>query len=123
MIDEYMSDKVWDEDCRSWYKNGSASQRISALWPGSSLHCLELLSYLRADDWDIKYEGNRFAWSGNGASRTEIDETADWAYYIRNEDDSPFLSKGKQRKVLIKSGSRKPQEEKMAMNNLVGNSK
>ncbi|EXJ84555.1 cyclohexanone monooxygenase [Capronia epimyces CBS 606.96] len=122
MIDEYMADKVWDEDCRSWYKNGSKSNRVSALWPGSSLHCLEFLSHLRSDDWHIRYEGNRFAWSGNGASQTEMDPTADWAWYIRNEDDSPFISKGKQRKVLTKSGSKSTKKagDAMAMNNLVG---
>ena len=25
------------------------------------------------DDWEVKYNGNRFAWLGNGYSQTELD--------------------------------------------------
>ena len=42
---------------------------------------------------------------GNGYSQTELDETADWAYYIREEDDGEWLSKRKRRQVLTKSGA------------------
>jgi hypothetical protein len=103
--DLFMRDTIWKSGCRSWYKSHTIDGRVSALWPGSSLHYFEAMQYIRADDWDVRYEGNRFSWLGNGFSQTELDESCDWAYYIRDEDDSPFLSKGKQRKILTKSGT------------------
>lgn len=65
---------------------------------------------LRADDWDIQYAGNRFAWLGNGFSQTEFDPTSDLACYIRDADDSPFASRGKRREVFSKSGSQAPRQ-------------
>ncbi|RFU26005.1 hypothetical protein B7463_g10330, partial [Scytalidium lignicola] len=103
---EWMKKTVWDEECRSWYKGGSSTGRVTALWPGSTLHYIEFLSHVRADDWDIIYEGNRFASLGNGQSQTELDFSGDWAWYIREEDDGGYLSKAKQRKILTKSGDR-----------------
>ncbi|KAF9006158.1 hypothetical protein BDQ17DRAFT_1389720 [Cyathus striatus] len=95
--DQFMKDTVWAKDCRSW--------KITALWPGSTLHYLEALKEPRYDDWDIKYSGNRFAYLGNGSSQTEVDMTSDTAYYVRDHDDSPYLSRSKQRKVETKSGT------------------
>ncbi|KAK4997011.1 hypothetical protein LTR66_003501 [Elasticomyces elasticus] len=118
--DDYMKKTVWDENCRSWYKNNSSSARVSALWPGSSLHYMEFMSYVRYDDWDVKYDGNRFAVLGNGLSQTEVDFSADWAYYIRDEDDGPFMSKGKQRKILTKSGSKSVKDGSGMAGNLIG---
>jgi hypothetical protein len=103
--DFFMRDTIWMAGCRSWYKSHTIDGRVSALWPGSSLHYFEAMGYLRAEDFDIEYKGNRFDFLGNGFSQTELDMTADWAYYIRNGDDSPFLSKSKQRKLLTKSGT------------------
>lgn len=104
--DKFMQGTVWTEDCSSWYKGNSVTGRVSALWPGSTLHFIEALSVPRGDDFDVTYNGNRFAWMGNGFSQTELDPTSDWAYYIKEEDDSEFLSKSKQRKILTKSGSK-----------------
>jgi hypothetical protein len=42
---------------------------------------------------------------GNGYSQTELDQTADWAYYIREQDDGEWLSRSKRRKDLTKSGT------------------
>ncbi|TFK39761.1 hypothetical protein BDQ12DRAFT_649180 [Crucibulum laeve] len=103
--DQFMEKTVWIQECRSWYKNNSASGKVTALWPGSTMHYLEAIAQPRYEDWDIKYKGNRFAYLGNGYSQTERDQTADWAYYIRDHDDSPYLSRGKQRKVETKSGT------------------
>lgn len=103
--DNFMRDTIWASGCRSWYKSHTIDGRVSALWPGSSLHYFEALQYPRAEDWDISCKGNRFSWLGNGFSQTECDLTADWAYYIREEDNSPFLSKGKRRKIMTKSGT------------------
>jgi cation diffusion facilitator CzcD-associated flavoprotein CzcO len=64
--DQFMRKTIWNQECRSWYKNGSISGRVSALWPGSTLHYIEMMQSTRFDDWDIKYDGNRFAFMGNG---------------------------------------------------------
>ena len=102
-VDAYMPRTVWTEECRSWYKNGSKDGRVIALWPGSSLHFMEVMEYSRHDDFVVTYNGNRFAWMGNGYSKTEMSASADWAYYIRDVDDSPFLGKTKRRNLLIDS--------------------
>jgi hypothetical protein len=103
--DKFMSDTIWASGCRSWYKSHTINGRVSALWPGSSIHYFEALTNPRAEDFEVTYKGNRFAFLGNGFSQTECDLTADWAYYIRNDDDSPFLSKRKVRQQLSKSGT------------------
>lgn len=103
--DKFMEHTVWNEDCRSWYKTNSVSGKVTALWPGSTLHYLEALAEPRYEDWDFTYTGNRYAYLGNGFSQAESDRTADWAYYIRNEDNGPYLSRSKQIKILSKSGT------------------
>jgi hypothetical protein len=102
--DRFMDATVWNDPCRSWYKQ-SARGKITALWPGSTVHYMEALDELRLEDFDIQYEGNRFAWLGNGYSQCELDETADWAYYIREHDDDAPLSRDERRKLLTKSGT------------------
>ena len=101
----FMSRTVWNDPCRSWYKSGEIDAPITALWPGSTLHYIEALSDVRIEDYDVEYAGNRFSWLGNGYSQTELDQTADWAYYIREHDDGEWLSRGKRRKDLTKSGT------------------
>ena len=103
----FMRHTVWAEDCRSGYKSHSYD-RTPSMWPGSTLHYVEALRELRADDWDIRYRGNRFAWLGNGFSQTEFDPTSDLAWYICDRDEAPFGSRGKRREVLTKSGSQEP---------------
>ncbi|KAH7153049.1 hypothetical protein EDB81DRAFT_442195 [Dactylonectria macrodidyma] len=110
--DWFMKQTVWADSCRSWYK-GRADGPILALWPGSTLHYIECLRDVRYDDLEIKYAGNRFSWLGNGYSRTELDNTADLAYYIREEDDDAPLSTAGRRKLLSKSGSTKAGEREM----------
>ncbi|KAH8594222.1 hypothetical protein B0O99DRAFT_514343 [Bisporella sp. PMI_857] len=103
--DNFMKNMVWSDPCRSWYKSGSIEGKITALWPGSTLHYIEATMDLRMEDWDVKYAGNRFAWLGNGYSQTEVDPTADWAFYIRDKDDDGPLTTGGRRKVFSKSGT------------------
>lgn len=102
-VNAYMPRTVWTERCRSWYKD-ERSGRVVALWPGSSLHFIETMQEVRGDDWNVEYEGNRFSWMGNGYSQTEMDPEADWAYYIRDEDDGQLLGKGKRREQLTRIG-------------------
>ena len=103
--DMFMKKTVWAQDCRSGYKNHSVDGRVLGLWPGSTLHYLEALGELRADDWDIQYKGNRFTWLGNGLAQTEYDPTCDLGYYIKELDDSPYASRSRRREVLTRSGS------------------
>ncbi|TPX15229.1 uncharacterized protein E0L32_004506 [Thyridium curvatum] len=102
--DWFMRRTVWADPCRSWYKSRPDGP-IVALWPGSALHYIEAVKELRLEDLDVRYVGNRFAWLGNGYSQTELDDTADWAYYIRERDDDAPLTTGGRRKVLTKSGT------------------
>jgi len=102
--DNFMQKTVWQDPCRSWYK-GRPDGPVTALWPGSTLHYIEALMELRLDDWDIKYNGNRFAWLGNGYSQTELDPTADWAFYIREKDDDEPISRGRKLQLINKSGT------------------
>ena len=112
--DQFMTQTVWDHDCRSWYKNSSPCGKIVALWPGSTLHYTEAIADPRYEDWDFTYKGNRFAYFGSGFSQVESDRTADWAYYIRNEDDGPYLSRLKQTKIASRSGTVHRVEESKA---------
>ncbi|EJD55211.1 FAD/NAD(P)-binding domain-containing protein [Auricularia subglabra TFB-10046 SS5] len=98
--DWYMQRTVWNDECSSWYKKHSTHGRVTALWPGSTLHYIETLKKPRWDDWDIRYRGNRFLWLGNGYSQTELDEKADLAYYIRDTDDAEHNSRWKRREAL-----------------------
>ena len=61
---------------------------------------MEVMEHPRHDDFDVRYNGNRFSWMGSGYNQTEMDPSADWAYYIANVDQSPFSSKAKRREVL-----------------------
>ncbi|KAE9978465.1 hypothetical protein EG328_001463 [Venturia inaequalis] len=103
--DFFMARTVWNDPCRSWYKAAGPDGKVTALWPGSTLHYMEAMEELRLEDWNIEYEGNRFAYLGNGYSQCEIDQTADWGYYIRDVDDGAPLSLGKRRKIVTKSGT------------------
>jgi hypothetical protein len=104
--DQFMRKTVWEDPCRSWYKGtGRPDGPITALWPGSTLHYIEALMEVRYDDWEVKYNGNRFAWLGNGYSQTELDPSADWAYYVRDKDDDEPLSRGRKLQQINKSGT------------------
>ena len=114
--DEFMKATVWDENCRSWYKNNDINAKVSALWPGSSLHYMEAIKEPRFEDWDWRYNGNRFAYFGNGYSQTELDRTCDWAYYIADKDETPYLSTRKAREALTHHGSMDPDREVASFN-------
>lgn len=103
--DFFMQRTVWNDPCRSWYKASGPTGKVTALWPGSTLHYMEALQDVRLEDWEVKYEGNRYAYLGNGYSQTEVDNTADWAYYVRDVDDGEPLSLRGRRNILNKSGT------------------
>ncbi|KAI0152086.1 FAD/NAD(P)-binding domain-containing protein [Hypoxylon sp. NC0597] len=105
-----METLVWTDNCRNSHNNHQIGGRLPTNWPGSTLHYLEAIREPRWDDWDIRYRGNRFAWMGNGISQTEWDPTADLAYYIREQDDSPHLSRKARNLAMAKTGSQPARE-------------
>jgi hypothetical protein len=109
-VADIMEKLVWTDDCRNSHNNHRVGSRIPTTWPGSTLHYLEAIREPRWDDWNIVYRGNRFAWMGNGISQTEMAPTTDLAYYIRQEDDGPPLSRIARNLALAKIGSQPVRE-------------
>ena len=80
---EYFKKTVYMDECNSWYRSeGGKGDRITGLWPGSTLHCLETLRAPRWEDyeWESK-DVNRLRWLGNGWSITQLGE-GDPAWYL-----------------------------------------
>ncbi|KAF9883608.1 hypothetical protein FE257_003115 [Aspergillus nanangensis] len=66
-----MQDFVWTGGCRSWFKP-SPNGKVSALYPGSSLHYMQTLSENRWEDYIWEYNGRtRFEYWGHGLSWIE----------------------------------------------------
>jgi hypothetical protein len=84
--DAFMEHTVWTTNCLSWYKS-PVTGKVTALWPGSILHYLSVLSDQRYDDYKIEYNGNRFSYFGNGFAQLELNPHIDHAYYVRDSDD------------------------------------
>ena len=106
----FMKGAVYSEGCRSGHKNHTTDGRVPTLWPGSTLHYKEALREVRFDDWEITYEGNRFAWLGNGVSQAEFDPTSDLAWYVRARDDGPPASRRGRRELYTRTGSQVARE-------------
>ncbi|TKA62678.1 hypothetical protein B0A49_09983 [Cryomyces minteri] len=84
-IDAYFKGTVFLDDCKSWYRKGD---RITGLWPGSTLHCIEALRSPRWEDYEYEYleeedgrPGNQLAWLGNGWTQNQV-ENRDLAWYL-----------------------------------------
>ncbi|OGE54789.1 hypothetical protein PENARI_c005G09522 [Penicillium arizonense] len=105
--DQFMQNTTWTTNCQSWYKNPQTG-KITALWPGSTLHYLQALSDIRYDDYCVTYlGGNRFSYLGNGFSQLELNPSADVAYYVRETDDGTSVLKGTMSTFNTKDGAAK----------------
>lgn len=73
-VQEFMPRTVWTDDCRSWYKDDDTN-RVHALWPGSSLHYIETIETPRYEDFKFTHIGgpdaNIWRFLGNGYSVAE----------------------------------------------------
>lgn len=84
-VDAYFQGTVFMDECKSWYrKNG----KITGLWPGSTMHCMEALRSPRWEDYEYEYlpegdgaEANQLGWLGNGWSTNQLEER-DLAWYL-----------------------------------------
>ncbi|KAJ6564197.1 hypothetical protein B0H19DRAFT_1219731 [Mycena capillaripes] len=78
--------RLWSDSCSSWFKAGKPDGKIIALHPGSRTHFMTLLKNPRMQDYHFEYEGNRFAFCGNGFTTRET-EGQDLAWYLDPKDD------------------------------------
>ncbi|KAH8203068.1 hypothetical protein TruAng_002796 [Truncatella angustata] len=81
--DLFMKKTVWDAPCTSWFKLGPNGDTVM-MWPGSRLHCFDVLLNPRWEDYDWEYlMGNRFSYWGNGFTTADAEEEGtDKAWYI-----------------------------------------
>ncbi|EXJ56534.1 hypothetical protein A1O7_06878 [Cladophialophora yegresii CBS 114405] len=78
--DEFHQRTVYSEECSSWYKTDG---RVTALWPGSSLHAIKALESPRWEDFEYAYVDDKpMGWLGNGSALADHDPNADKAYYL-----------------------------------------
>ncbi|KAI6086397.1 putative dimethylaniline monooxygenase [Hypoxylon rubiginosum] len=79
----YLKRTIWDAPCSSWFKLGPHGENIM-MWPGSRLHCFDILLNPRWEDYDWEYlTGNRFSYWGNGFTTVDAEEEEkDKAWYI-----------------------------------------
>ncbi|KAH7379124.1 cyclohexanone monooxygenase [Phaeosphaeria sp. MPI-PUGE-AT-0046c] len=83
---ELMKRLVWSSPCRSWFKNGKIHGPVTAIYPGSRLHFMELLKNVRYEDYELDYRSNnRFQFMGNGYTHCELSADGDPVWYF--EDD------------------------------------
>jgi hypothetical protein len=88
--DAYFKRTVFSAECGSWYKSAPPNAtdeerrngRITALWPGSSIHAVKALQTVRFDDYEMTTaDSNDFGWFGDGwavAERTGDVEGLTW---------------------------------------------
>lgn len=71
--DLFLKRTAWTSSCRSWFKQGRRDGQ-AAVYPGSRLSFLHLMSSVRWEDYEIEYwDANRFAFLGNGFDTRETD--------------------------------------------------
>nr|AET79193.1 putative FAD-containing monooxygenase [Claviceps paspali] len=72
-IHSFMGNMAWTGSCRSWYKS-RRSGKVTALWPGSSLHYMQVLAEDRWEDYDWTYRRPRYEYWSKGLSWIEDPE-------------------------------------------------
>ncbi|KAL3481293.1 hypothetical protein BJX99DRAFT_271239 [Aspergillus californicus] len=73
-LQKYLSRTVWTRGCRSWYKRGTIDGPVVAIYGGTTFHFIDAIKDPRWEDFDIDRipgAGNRFAYLGNGFTKSE----------------------------------------------------
>ncbi|KAH6884857.1 hypothetical protein B0T10DRAFT_531035 [Thelonectria olida] len=133
-----MKNMVWTGTCRSWFKKGTEG-KVTALWPGSSLHYMQVLAENRWEDYEWVYDKERYAYWGQGLSWIESPELdplgleeressmtsttlprkeSDLTYYLWKSDPLPpqCFAAPMQTKAQIARGGLKNAREKLPFN-------
>jgi len=88
--DAFFKRTVFSAECGSWYKSAPPNAteeerkhgRVTALWPGSSIHAVHTFKKVRFEDYDMTtLDGNEFGWIGDGwaaAERANDPEGLSW---------------------------------------------
>ncbi|KAL4995553.1 hypothetical protein BDV10DRAFT_196629 [Aspergillus recurvatus] len=95
--DQYFSRTVFGMECRSWYKGGSLNGRVTALWPGSSIHAMKALASPRWEDYTYDYvNDNPNGWLGDGWAEDERNKIIKVDYLDDDQVDFPtsVIAKG-----------------------------
>jgi len=85
---EWIKHTVWKDDCRSWYKNNETG-RVNAVWPGSSLHYMDVIKTPRYEDFEISYH-NRNLWAHLGMGYSMLNRPGnDYSPYLQLSNVDP----------------------------------
>lgn len=77
---DFFQKRVFSDECSTWYK---ADGRVTALWPGSSLHAVETLAHPRWEDYQYTHFNNdSMSWIGDGTTTADNEPSADRSYYL-----------------------------------------
>ncbi|KAH0592931.1 hypothetical protein MHUMG1_09384 [Metarhizium humberi] len=88
--DAYFDKTVFTLHCRSWYKGGTYDGRVSALWPGSSLHAMQVFAHPRWEDFEYRYgKGDVNSWIGDGWTQQEKARAVNVDYLDDGQIDFP----------------------------------
>ncbi|KAK9852250.1 hypothetical protein MYU51_008649 [Penicillium brevicompactum] len=91
--DNYFTNTVFSSNCRSWYKSGTEDGRVTALWPGSSLHAMKAFAHPRWEDFEYEYvNDNAFGWLGDGWTQNEKRNTINVDYLDDDQIDFPPIA-------------------------------
>ncbi|KAI0343446.1 FAD/NAD-binding domain-containing protein [Trametopsis cervina] len=92
-VESYFPKTAFAHGCRSWYKRGQVDGKITALWPGSTVHLMRALEQPRFEDFEYAYlatnpTGNRFHWLGNGSTAAQDGmRVGERAWYVTGRPD------------------------------------
>ncbi|ORY04951.1 hypothetical protein BCR34DRAFT_491184 [Clohesyomyces aquaticus] len=101
---EWIKHTVWKDSCRSWYRNNETG-RVNAVWPGSSLHYIDIISSPRYEDFEIKYQHkNPWAHLGMGYTRSNVEKDADLSPYLQLQNIDPRWVEAVGLKSTVKVG-------------------
>jgi hypothetical protein len=84
----YLRHTAFAQPCRSWYKGGKTTGKVTAVWPGTSHHYIRSLQRPRWEDMNFTYTtSNRFAYLGNGFTDKEFAGINNGWYLTNNYEE------------------------------------